>query len=336
MNRTVILLASAAALLSACAKPVTTSLNESSKRYLEAFIQTHYPDARKTSLGAYVIEEEKGTGKALGDTATTPFVRVEYTTTDLNGNIASTTFRTVSQQIGTFENGNYYGPVVWYRPLFSVYAGLEESLKEMNVGGRRKIIIPGWLMSYSEYTTAQEFEDNCSGTDVIYDLRVVEGITDIAKWQIDSIAGYLSRNFPEVSPEDSAAYGYYYIQRQPPVDTTKFPTDTTFYINYIGRLLDGTVFDTNIKDTAKFYNIYSASKTYSPSAITYDSENSVFLMGESTVVTGFEMTLERIRDKEKATAIFYSELGYGSSASGSTIPAFSPLRFDVDVVDNSN
>ena len=36
---------------------------------------------------------------------------------------------------------------------------------------------------------------------------------------------------------------------------------------------------------------------------------------------------------EKGTAVFYSGVGYGSSGSGSTIPAYAPLRFDIEIVD---
>ena len=35
---------------------------------------------------------------------------------------------------------------------------------------------------------------------------------------------------------------------------------------------------------------------------------------------------------ETATAIFYSSLGYGYSGSGSVIPSYAPLRFDITVV----
>lgn len=333
MKRTTILLLVAVLALSGCSKSTTVNSNEAAKKYFEAFMQINHPDARRTNLGAYVIEDVAGTGKALGDTATSPYVIVEYTVTDLNGNVAATTYEDVAKKVGTYEFATYYGPVVWYRPNYSVYAGLEESLLEMNIGGRRTVAIPGWLVTTDHYDTAQEYVDNVTGTDGIYDIKVVGAVTDIVKWEIDSISNYLSRNFPKVSPADSAVFGYYYIQRQAPTDTTKFPEDTTFYVNYTGRLLNGRVFDTTIKDTAKFYGIYDASNTYTPSAITYDSSEGVFLLGGNNVITGFSMTLARVRAYEKATAIFYSELGYGTSSSGDAIPGYSPLRFDIEVVD---
>lgn len=318
--------------LCGCAKPSAVSSGDAAKRYFEAFVHNNYPQAAKTPLGAYVIEEEAGTGKALGDTSTSPYVLVEYIVSDLEGNIASTTYEEIAHRVGLDTASTHFGPTLWCRSNSRVYAGLEESLKQMKVGGRRKVIIPGWLFTFENFTSAREYEEKVTGTSSIYDFRVVDGFKDIVKWEIDSMANYLSHNFPKVSPRDSAAYGYYYIEREAPTDTARFHADSTFYINYIGRLLDGTVFDTNIKDTAKFYGIYKPSGSYKPSAITYDSDNYVYKMGDNNVITGFSMTLARMRAYGKSTAVFYSTLGYGTAGSG-LIPAFAPLRFDIDVVD---
>ena len=36
---------------------------------------------------------------------------------------------------------------------------------------------------------------------------------------------------------------------------------------------------------------------------------------------------------EKGTAVFYSGLGYTYRGSGGSIPAYSPLHFDLEIVD---
>ena len=40
-----------------------------------------------------------------------------------------------------------------------------------------------------------------------------------------------------------------------------------------------------------------------------------------------------MKSHEKGVGIFYSALGYGSSGSGNAIPGFSPLMFEIEVVD---
>ena len=46
-----------------------------------------------------------------------------------------------------------------------------------------------------------------------------------------------------VKTDTTQVDGFYYKQLQAPSDTTSFPKDTTIYINYTGRLLNGLVFD---------------------------------------------------------------------------------------------
>ena len=136
---------------------------------------------------------------------------------------------------------------------------------------------------------------------------------------------------------DSTMFGYYYKQVNPPSDTTTFPKDTTFYINYTGRLLDGKVFDTSIEDTAKVYGLYSAKKTYAPKYVNMKENYKDITMGASssetgsTLVDGFSYCLSKMRTGEKGICIFYSDLGYKGSGSG-MIPAFSPLRFDIEMI----
>jgi FKBP-type peptidyl-prolyl cis-trans isomerase len=54
---------------------------------------------------------------------------------------------------------------------------------------------------------------------------------------------------------------------------------------------------------------------------------------KSSVIDGFAYMIWRMGAYEEGTGIFYSKLGYSYSGSGSSIPAYSPLRFDIEVVD---
>ena len=337
MKRYAILIFAAVAALAGCAKSASVGLNESSKRYLEAYMQTHYPAATKTALGSYVISSEAGSGALIGNSDASPYVRVEYNVYDLDGNVSSTTSKTLAQRVGLYDEdgGSYYGPLIWYRPSNSLYVGLDELVASMKAGGKVDAIIPGWLVTYDEYDTASEYEANCSGTTARYELTVLEGISDIEQWEVDSISRYFQRCMPSVSLADSLYYGMYYFTTKEPTDTVKFGADSTFYINYVGRFLDGTVFDTNIKDTAKVYEIYNSSSTYTPQEVVMAEEYSDVTMGDNSIITGFAYALMQMRPYESGTAIFTSTYGYGTSGSGA-ISGYTPLRFDIEVVDEED
>ena len=294
--------------LCACAKEPKTGLNDGNKLFFESWIHVYHPDAVPSTMGSYVIAETPGGGTAAGTADANPFVRVQHVIRDLDGTLQSTSRREVAQREGSFAEGNYYGPVVWPRGEGHMSAGLDDAIAPMRTGGSRTLAVPGWLNT----------------------------TPDIKKWETDSLARYVVRTFPGKSAGDTLKYGFYYLRTEAPSSEKDFPADTTIYINYVGRMLDGHVFDTNVKDSAKFYGIYSASRTYAPSSVTWfgsDGKYSDIKLGGSSVIDGFAYALSKMHPHEKGTAVFYSGIGYGSSGSGSTIPAYAPLRFDIEIVD---
>ena len=354
MKKTILYLSLAALVLTGCAKSPKSGKNDANKRYLEAWIEVFHPEAVRTTLGAYVLEDKPGQGAAAGTSENNPFVRVNYTVRSLDGTVQGTTDKILSQQLGNYEKNEsknpYYGPVVWTRGTSGQVAGVEEALSTMKVGGRRTVVIPGWLLGLNSstgapilYDTAQEYEDNVTGsTHLIYEMELAEVISDMKQWQIDSVGRYLAANYPGMTAKDSVKLGFYYIQTGVPSSTESFKSDTTIYINYIGRRLDGSVFDTSIADTAKFYGIYSASRTYGPCSIDWYNTDESYkditmttagASSASSVISGFSFGLDQMHPHEKGTAVFLSNWGYGASGSGSAIPAYSPLRFDFEVVD---
>jgi FKBP-type peptidyl-prolyl cis-trans isomerase len=79
-------------------------------------------------------------------------------------------------------------------------------------------------------------------------------------------------------------------------------------VRYAGKLLrSGTVFDNN-------------------SGNTYD-----VTLGRNQVVPGFEAGIKALKVGEKATIIFPSSLGYGSTGQGPILP-YTPLAFDIEIV----
>ncbi|MCR4824110.1 MAG: FKBP-type peptidyl-prolyl cis-trans isomerase [Bacteroidales bacterium] len=338
MKKTTLYLALAAMAVCGCAKTPVAGLNDSAKLYFDSWMHVNYPDAQKTALGAYVLKETPGTGTQAGSSDTYPYLRVEYVMWDLEWQVGATTSEELCKQMGTYSPNDYYGPEIWAWSGNALTAGLEEAVSSMRVGGSKQFIVPGWLQTTERYDSEQGYLDNVSGSAAIYEVKLLELITDIKKWETDSIGSYISRNIPGKALADSLKYGFYYFESTPPSTGKTFSSDTTVYINYIGRLLNGKVFDTNVKDSAKFYGIYSASRTYEPAAVSITKgENDEFsvTMSSSSVINGFRDTILQMGPYAKGMSVFYSTLGYGSSGSGSNIPGYSPLRFDIEIVNKS-
>ncbi len=328
-----------AAVLASCARQGTVGASDDAKIYLDAWIQQNYPDAPQTSLGAFIIEDTPGIGSLLGDKQ---YVRVEYTTQDLKGNYGNSTFAQINRQLDSYTTHGYYGPVVWFRgeSLDNLRAGVEDVLSTMRIGGTRKAVIPGWLLSTqgtgyaSRYSTAEEYVKNCSGTNLIYTIRVEDAFDDIEAWEKDSLARYITLNCP--TAQTDSLDGWYYIRTAEPSSTETFPDDTTIYCNYTLRRLDGTVLDTSIEKVAKDNGLYSSSKSYGPVTINMAESYTGITMGsdETDVVDGFAYAFKHMHPHESGSAIFWSGLGYSYSGQGSDIPGYCPLRFDIDIVDS--
>jgi len=97
----------------------------------------------------------------------------------------------------------------------------------------------------------------------------------------------------------------------------------TVMITYIGKNINGKVFDTNIKDEAKKAKLpINPANPYKPLP---------YAIGSQGMIPGLAEGLALLSPGEKATFILPSDLGYGERGSGPVQP-FSPMVFDIEVV----
>lgn len=324
----------AAFVFTGCAKSEKTLPFEDEERYVEAWVSQKHPEATKTELGIYMLDDKAGDGEVFNSQK---YVMVHCTVRDMDGNITTTNSKKLAQQLGKYEKSHYYGTSSWPTYRNSLPVGVEDMLKGMRVGGTRRALIPSWLMTTTRYKTPADYlkhsNDNSSA---VYELTLAGITEDILKSQIDSMQIYGAKYLGGV---DSLSWGFYYKQTKAPDDTVSFPSDTSIYINYTGRLLNRQVFDTTIKDTAKFYNIYSSSSNYAPVKISWgENFTDIKLYSSSSsdgssVINGFSKTLWQMRKHEKGVGMFFSAYGYDYSGSGNTIPAYAPLVFEIEIVD---
>lgn len=341
MNKTWHLMLSAAVLLgaAACAKVNTASTGEKARKYLELWIADAYPGATPDQWGLYILEDTPGTGepwnKDLAYSSLTSTIR----TTD--GTISATSDAQVAKQLGTYMDGNYYGPKYQATGSGSGYAGLEYMLTGMRVGGTRTAVIPAWLLTSNRYSTLQEYLNACtSSTHLVYTVKLEGQCNDLLQMQKDSLRSYVTRHWGADVKSCTYKSGqeegiFYFIS-----DSTAFEgvdpraNDTSLKLNYTGRMLNGQLFDTNVRSDALQAGLYSSSATYNPVTIKFASTyNSIAMDGSTSLIDGFQGALYKMHwAGQKAVAVFVSDLGYAASGSGDKIPPYSPLQFELELI----
>lgn len=320
-----------AGFLGSCSKSGDATSNETAIRYLKAWMDINYPSAVEKD-GVFLVEDTPGTGSLWNEALSTSFIT--YTIRDLDGTVSANTDEEWAKQLGTWDQANYYGQQVLVTGDGLSYAGLDAILKGMRIGGTRTAVIPAWMMTVERYDDVEEYKKHDTGkSSAIYTLRLMGQTDNILDYEYGKLLDYSLKNW-NVGDTLSTAAVFFKSHTEFAEEPAAMPTDTTVYINYIGRRVwDGQVFDTTIADTAKFYNIYNPSKTYEPVSITWSSEVSELKMGNSSsLIDGFKYGLYAMHPEEKASFAFGFSLGYGSNSSGSLIPAYAALRFDIEMV----
>ncbi len=121
-----------------------------------------------------------------------------------------------------------------------------------------------------------------------------------------ALNAYFKKN--KVSPEKRQSGMYYLMTKK--TDGEKPISGQKVKVNYTGKLMDGTVFDSN---TGK-----------GPFE---------FILGRGQVIRGWDEGIALLKKGEKATLYIPSYLAYGESSPSPKIPANSTLIFDVELVD---
>ena len=338
-----IIFAAAAIIPASCARTIPQGVNEGNQRYFNAWLKVNnISESQRAGRGIYVLEETKVEYGA--NVAADGYAIVEYTTTDLEGNITDYTDAETAKQLGAYSKSAYYGPTVWTTTAETIRAGLLDGILGMKTGETKKFIVPSWLMSYENYSTEEEYLAEATDfSNSIFNVKITDYTKDINEWQFVQMVrtcndiDFYDGRFCGTSLEDTVgvAYGMLYKPLVEVKAEEEFSTDTTIYINYTGKLLNGLVFDTNIERVALDNYLNTAGRTYGPTSVEWSEKADEITLDGSTVISGFAKTLKqmgKLRSGSKAIGMFYSELGYGYSGS-SSIPGYAPLIFEIEFVD---
>lgn len=121
---------------------------------------------------------------------------------------------------------------------------------------------------------------------------------------------YLEQEGIMVEP---TASGLYYIEEEAG-DGPQPEAGDMVSVHYEGRLLDGTVFDSSLER----------------------GEPIEFMLGQGQVIPGWDEGISMMNVGGSARLVIPSHLAYGDRGAGPTIPPYSTLVFDVELVDIVN
>lgn len=137
--------------------------------------------------------------------------------------------------------------------------------------------------------------------------------------EADVLAQYIADNNITAQP---TASGLYIIVKKigngPTVGKGK-----TVSIDYTGRLLDGTIFDSSRETDAKEGGKYVEGRKYEPME---------YKVGAQPLIAGWDEGVMNQPEGTELTLIMPSKIAYGARGAGRDIPSYSPLRFDITIV----
>jgi len=202
----------------------------------------------------------------------------------------------------TYDRGE---PITVTLGIGQLILGWEEGLRYFNVGSSGELIIPSPL-AYGEQGQAQS---NIEPNEILVFKIEIIGLYDEVKQlasDAEKIRDYLARG--SIKAKQTKEGVYYKITKKG--KGPKPESGQTMIIDYTGRLLDGTVFDSSIDRDQPFS----------------------FVLGAGQVIQGWEIGLQYFNKGSKGLIFIPSTLAYRDHQVGN-IPPNSVLIFDVQVLD---
>jgi len=218
-------------------------------------------------------------------------------------------------------------------PMFK--GDIVEGLKMMHVGDKAIFKIPadsiGNFMMESQMPPQYK---KGSGQFFYYEISLMDLVTkdELAQEQANfieemnqrkdnepaTLAKYIADNNITAKPTKSGLY----IIVNKKGDGPKVAAGKKVSVNYTGRLLDGTLFDTSREADAREANKVQEGREYGPMTYT---------VGSQPMIKGWEEGIMGQTAGSDITLVMPSELAYGARGAGKDILPYSPLVFNLTI-----
>lgn len=288
-----------------------SNIREESDRIVSQYLEDNNINATKSNLNYYyqpIVENPNGKDVETGD-----IVGIYYKISQLTGQHIDSLTASMGEPINFIHVAN--------RSDISTPAVTNLGLTWMRTGETYRFFIPSYL-AYGSYQNDTLMPANAN---IKMDITVAYATDSTGRANIenDMIFDYLTEN--EISNYQSLGNGVYYYQTA--AGTGSAPeTGSFFNVNYKGFFVEtGNVFDQT---------------TTSPA--TFQMSTPVRTANGGTI-QGFSMGIKEMVKGEKGVVLMPSAMAYGNSGnfivlpfgiSQAGIPPFSPLGFDLEMIDN--
>jgi peptidylprolyl isomerase len=136
--------------------------------------------------------------------------------------------------------------------------------------------------------------------------EVLEEQERLADMATEDAVAFIEENWPEAEKTKSGLY--YVVEKRG--RGRKPRRGATVTVHYVGRLLDGTVFDSSVARDQPMQ----------------------FAVGTGRMIRGFDEAVQDMRKGEKRTIILPPELGYGDRGAQGVIPPNAYLVFEIELL----
>jgi FKBP-type peptidyl-prolyl cis-trans isomerase len=275
-----------------------------------------YEEIEKEMFVKYHIKEESGKKVEFGDIVSMSMIY------SIDGDSVLMDTRTSNIPVKLrADSGKYEGDIM------GAFLG-------MNVGDSASIIVNAdtFFIKTAGSPESPYFIDSASM--LHFEVKIIESITEAemqaqesaktaeaASAEMAILQDYLAANNITAEPTES---GLIFISKVKG-NGKKAESGKQVKVNYEGKLLNGTYFDTSVEEVAKANDLYNPQRGYEPFE---------FALGQGQVIKGWDEGIAMLSEGGKATLIIPSSIGYGANPRpGGVIKPFNTLVFEVELVE---
>ena len=232
----------------------------------------------------------------------------------------------------TFTNVGHADRILQADPSFFLY----DALVLMHVGDKAVLAYEAdSLAKFLQPNQMPPYYEKGKGMKIYYEITLQDIVTkeELEEEQNNFIAemkerqenepaaieAYVRDNNITVKPNDK---GVYVIVKKKGTGA-KVAAGRTVAMNYTGRLLDGTMFDSSVESDAIQGGLQQPGRTYEP--LTY-------VVGQMRLIPGWEESVMGMPEGTVMQVVMPSAQAYGPQGAGKDIPPYSPLVFDIEIV----